>query len=106
MSQPDQLQARIDAVVHDSIRLPQRHRNQMASTASNCRAMRRARSRDEVIARLGIASEAADESVLWLRRSIKADDSSVELGALLSKAEQLARLLGVSHRAARKGTRL
>jgi four helix bundle protein len=102
MSQADQLQVRTDAFADLSIRFVR-----STSAASNYRAARRARSYNEFLAKLGIVSEEADESVLWLRRQMNAKlrSSTVELGTLLSEAEQLARIFGVSHRTAKRRKR-
>jgi four helix bundle protein len=65
------------------------------------------RSHDEFVAKLGIVSEEADESVFWLTRLLNAkiNSTTVELGTLLSEAEQLARIFGASHRTAKKRKR-
>ena len=105
MSQADELQARTDAFADLSIRFVQgladtrivqriagQYQDSSTSTASNYRAARRARSHDEFVAKLGIVSEEADESVFWLKRMLNAKihSTTVELGALLAEAEQLA----------------
>ena len=102
MSPADQLQVRMDAFADLSIRFVR-----STSAASNYRAARRARSYNEFLAKLGIVSEEADESVLWLRRlwNAKPRSSTVELGTLLSEAEQLARIFGASHRRAKRRKR-
>ena len=102
MSQADQLQVRMDAFADLSIRFVR-----STSAASNYRAARRARSYNEFLAKLGIVSEEADESVLWLRRLPNATlrSSTVELGTLLSESEQLARIFGASHRMAKRRKR-
>jgi len=102
MSHADQLLARTDAFVDLSSRFVR-----STSAASNYRAARRARSHHECVARLGIVSEEADESVFWLKRvmNVKVHGATVELATLLSEAEQLARLFGASHRTAKKRTR-
>jgi four helix bundle protein len=102
MSHTDELQARTDAFADLSSRFIR-----PTSAASNYRAARRARSHHECVARLGIASEEADESVVWLKRlmNAKVHRSPVDLATLLSQAEQLARIFGASHRTAKKRTR-
>jgi four helix bundle protein len=100
MTQADQLQERTDAFADLSIRFIR-----STSAASNYRAARRARSHDECVARLGIVSEEADESVFWLRHALNAtihDGATAELGTLLLEAERLARIFGASHRAAKR----
>jgi four helix bundle protein len=116
MSQADELQARTDAFADLSLRFVQglpdtriaqriagQYQDSSTSTAANYRAARRARSHDEFVAKLGIVSEEADESVFWLTRLLNAKihSTTVELGTLLSEAEQLARIFGASHRTAK-----
>ena len=120
MSQADELQARTDAFADLSLRFVQglpdtriaqriagQYQDSSTSTAANYRAARRARSHDEFVAKLGIVSEEADESVFWLTRLLNAkiNSTTVELGTLLSEAEQLARIFGASHRTAQKRKR-
>jgi len=103
VTQADQLQERTDAFAALSIRF-----FRSTSAASDYRAARRARSHNECVARLGIVSEEADESVFWLRRALNApihDAAAAELGTLLSEAEHLARIFGASHRAAARRRR-
>ena len=112
MSQADELQTRTDAFADLSLRFVQglpdtriaqriagQYQDSSTSTAANYRAARRARSHDEFVAKLGIVSEEADESVFWLTRLLNAkiNSTTVELGTLLSEAEQLARIFGASH---------
>lgn len=120
MSQADELQARTDAFADLSIRFVQglpdtqtarriagQYQDSSTSTASNYRAARRARCHNEFVAKLGIVSEEADESVFWLKRMLNAKihSTTVEIGLLLTEAEQLARIFGASHRTAKKRRR-
>jgi four helix bundle protein len=115
MSPSDTLQARIDAFAALSLRfvngLPHCHIAQTLagqyqvcsmSAAANLRAAPHARSREEFAVKLGIVAEEAFESVCWLKRFVhaKVHSSGVELGSLVSDAEQLARILDTSHRTA------
>ena len=117
MSQADELQTRTDAFADLSLRfiegLPEtqvtrrmagQYQDASTSTAANYRAARRARSHDEFVAKLGIVSEEADESVFWLKRMQNADirSTTVTLESLLDEAEQLARIFGASHRTAKR----
>ena len=117
VSQADELQARTDAFADLSIRFIQglpdtalvrqlagQYQNAATSTAANYRAARRARSHAEFVAKLGIVSEEADESVFWLTRMLNAKVASATLDvrALLAEAEQLARIFGAAHRTARR----
>jgi four helix bundle protein len=119
-SHADELQARTDAFADLSIRFVQglpdnriaqrmagQYQDCSTSTAANYRAARRARSHDEFVAKLGIVSEEADESVFWLKRLLNAKihSTTVDLPALLVEAEQLARIFGASHRTAKKRKR-
>jgi len=72
------------------------------SVAANYRAVCRARSKAEFIARVGIAAEEADESVLWLelleetgampsRRLQDITNESRELAAILSASQKTAK---------------
>jgi hypothetical protein len=66
-----------------------------------------AQSHDELVAKLGIVAEEADESVFWLKRMLNAKihSTTVELAPLLPEAEQLARIFGASHRTSKKRRR-
>ena len=120
MSQADELQTRTDAFADLSIRfvagLPDtriaqriagQYQDCSTSTAANYRAARRARSHDEFVAKMGIVSEEADESVFWLKRlhNAKIQSATADLATLLSEAEQLARIFGASYRTAKKRKR-
>ena len=117
MSQADELQARTDAFADLSIRfvtgLPEtqvvrrmagQYQDCSTSTAANYRAARRARSHADFVAKMGIVSEEADESVFWLKRMQNAQIASatVSIATLLMEAEQLARIFGASHRTAKR----
>jgi four helix bundle protein len=115
MSQADELQGRTDAFADLSIRFIQglpdtplvrrlagQYQDAATSTAANYRAARRARSRAEFVAKMGIVSEEADESVFWLLRMVNATISSttIDIRMLVGEAEQLARIFGAAHRTA------
>jgi four helix bundle protein len=117
MSKADELQARADAFADLSIRFVQglpdtpvarriagQYQDAATSTAANYRAARRARSHDEFVAKVGIVSEEADESVFWLKRMLTAGirSTTIKIEPLLDEAEQLARIFGASHRTARR----
>ena len=80
VSQADELQARADAFADLSLkfveglpgtdrarRLAGQYQDASTSTAANYRASRRARSHAEFTSKMGIVSEEADESVVWLK---------------------------------------
>ncbi len=73
------------------------------STAANYRASCRARSQAEFIAKLGIAVEEADESVLWLEL---ADELEFEKGdrikRLKAEGEEIMKILAASRRTAKR----
>jgi len=117
MSQADDLQKRTDAFADWSLRflsgLPDtqiarrmsgQYQGSSTSTAANYRAARRARSHAEFVAKIGIVSEEADESVFWLKRmqNAKIRSTKEELEPLLKEAEELARIFGASHRTAKR----
>lgn len=67
------------------------------SVASNCRASARARSREELIAKLGVVNEEADEAVYWLEflwRTNLADPLRVD--RLLAEAKELRAIFAAS----------
>jgi four helix bundle protein len=73
------------------------------SVAANYRAVCRARSKAEFIARLGIAAEEADEAVLWLELLIESGILKSEMTVgLLKEARELAAILTASRQTARK----
>ena len=117
MSKADDLQARTDAFSDLSIKfaqgLPDTHlvrriagqfQDASTSVASNYRAARHAKSHADFVSKIGTASEEADESVFWLKRMLNANvrSTTVRLEPLLNEAEQLAKILGASHRTARR----
>ncbi|MGD0569636.1 MAG: four helix bundle protein [Candidatus Sulfotelmatobacter sp.] len=73
------------------------------SVAANYRAVCRARSKAEFVARLGIAAEEADEAVLWLELLIESGILKSEMTeGLLKEARELAAILTASRQTARK----
>jgi four helix bundle protein len=73
------------------------------SVAANYRAVCRARSKAEFVARLGIVAEEADEAVLWLELLIESGILKSELTeGLLKEARELAAILTASRETARK----
>jgi four helix bundle protein len=73
------------------------------SVAANYRAVCRARSKAEFVARLGIAAEEADEAVLWLELLIESGILKSEMTEeLLKEARELAAILTASRQTARK----
>jgi four helix bundle protein len=74
------------------------------SVAANYRAVCRARSKAEFIARMGIAAEEADEAVLWLELLTESGIVEVEMTeGLLKEAKELAAILTASQQTAKKG---
>jgi four helix bundle protein len=74
------------------------------SVAANYRAVCRARSKAEFIARMGIAAEEADEAVLWLELLTESGIVKVEMTeGLLKEAKELAAILTASQQTAKKG---
>ena len=72
------------------------------SVAANYRAARRARSRREFIARMGIVEEEADESQLWLELLSETDAPvAARIGPLRDEAGQLVAIAVASVRTAR-----
>src|ERR1700740_2202335 len=73
------------------------------SVAANYRAVCRARSKAEFIARIGIVAEEADESVLWLELLNKSGITKPELTEdLLKEARELAAILTASQQTAKR----
>jgi four helix bundle protein len=73
------------------------------SVAANYRAVCRARSKAEFIARMGIVAEEADEAVLWLELLIESGILKSELTeGLLNEARELAAILTASQQTAKK----
>jgi four helix bundle protein len=72
------------------------------SVAANYRAARRARSRKEFLAKLGIVEEEADESVFWLELLVDAGlSASAETSVLRKEASELVAITVSSIRTAR-----
>jgi len=70
---------------------------------ANYRAVCRARSKAEFIARIGIAAEEADEAVLWLELLTEAGIIKPEMTeALLKEARELAAILTASQKTAKR----
>jgi four helix bundle protein len=73
------------------------------SVAANYRAVCRARSKAEFVARLGIAAEEADEAVLWLELLIESGIVKSEMTEeLLKEARELAAILTASRQTAKR----
>ena len=73
------------------------------SVAANYRAVCRARSKAEFIARMGIVAEEADESVLWLELLIESGIIKSDLtDTLLKEAKELAAILTASQQTAKR----
>ena len=72
------------------------------SVAANYRAVCRARSKAEFIARIGIVAEEADESVLWLELLERTQTlSSKQLEHISREARELAAIFSASQKTAR-----
>ncbi|SRR6266478_3310680 len=77
------------------------------SVAANYRAVCRARSKAEFIARIGIVAKEADESVLWLELLIESGVVGQEKAwELLTEAKELAAIFTASQQTSKKGSRL
>jgi four helix bundle protein len=75
------------------------------SVAANYRAVCRARSKAEFVARIGIAAEEADESVLWLELLNESGITKPELTTdLLKEAKELTAILTASQQTAKRGS--
>ena len=73
------------------------------SVAANYRAVCRARSKAEFIARMGIVAEEADETILWLELLTESGIISPEkTGELLKEARQLAAIFTASQQTAKR----
>jgi four helix bundle protein len=73
------------------------------SVAANYRAVCRARSKAEFIARIGVVAEEADEAVLWLELLTESGITKAEMTeGLLQEARELAAILTASQQTARK----
>ena len=72
------------------------------SVAANYRAVCRARSKAEFIARIGIVVEEADEAVFWLELLVEtAIVSQARMNELLAEANELLAIFGASQRTAK-----
>jgi four helix bundle protein len=70
--------------------------------AANYRAMGRARSKAEFIAKLGVVVEEADETVFWLELLIESGIvSTTKLRAMLDEANQLMLIFSASRKTAK-----
>ena len=75
------------------------------SVAANYRAVNRARSRAEFIAKLGVVLEEADEAVFWLEALAEADIlKPASLQPLLKEANELVAIFAASQRTARSNS--
>jgi len=73
------------------------------SVAANYRAVCRARSKAEFVAKIGIVVEEADEAILWLELMTESGIVSLEnTGALLKEANELTAIFAASQRTARR----
>jgi|SRR5438067_12848603 len=73
------------------------------SVAANYRAVCRARSKAEFIARIGVVAEEADEAVLWLELLSESGIIKVELTReLLTEARELAAIFTASQQTAKR----
>jgi len=75
------------------------------SVAANYRAVNRARSRAEFIAKIGVVLEEADETVFWLEAL--AESAAVKptlLEPLLKEANELVAIFAAAHRTARSNS--
>jgi four helix bundle protein len=72
------------------------------SVAANYRAVCRARSKAEFVARIGIVVEEADETVFWLELLVEtAIVSQVRMNSLLTEANELLAIFAASQRTAK-----
>lgn len=70
--------------------------------AANYRAVCRARSKAEFVAKMGVVAEEADEAVLWLELMTESGIVSIEkTEALLKEANELTAIFAASQRTAR-----
>jgi four helix bundle protein len=72
------------------------------SVAANYRAVCRARSKAEFIAKIGIVLEEADETVFWLELLVDTEVVGIDrLSSLLQEARELCAIIAASQRTAR-----
>ena len=116
---PDELSLRLDDLACDLAvlveNLPSRIGSRNAydqvvrsssGASSNYDAARRARSRREFIAKLGVAVEESDETVGWLQRIVKSRYASEsQIAEFLGEAKQLRAILAASYATARRNAR-
>ena len=77
------------------------------SIAANYRAVCRARSKAEFIAKIGIVVEEADETVLWLELLVETDIvKESRMASLLKESNELLAIFAASQYTARKRRRL
>ena len=114
-SQPEQLRGRTKAFALRVIRLyrslPYKTDTQVlgkqllrcgTSVAANYRAVCRARSKAEFIAKMGVVVEEADEAILWLELMTESGIiSQAKTEALLKEANELTAIFAASQRTAR-----
>ena len=73
------------------------------SVAANYRAVCRARSKVEFVAKIGVVVEEADETVFWLELLVETGIvSSVRMGGLLTEANELLAIFAASQRTAKR----
>ena len=73
------------------------------SVAANYRAVCRARSKAEFVAKIGVVVEEADETVLWLELLVDLDIvAQKRMTSLLAEANELLAIFAASHYTARK----
>jgi four helix bundle protein len=115
-SRPEELRDRTKAFALRIIRLirslPYRTETQIlgkqllrcgTSVAANYRAVCRARSKAEFIARIGIVAEEADESVLWIELLTESGIVNQEMTRdLLKEAKELSAILTASQQTAKR----
>jgi len=77
-----------------------------SSVGANYRAVRRARSRKEFVAKLGIVIEEADETLFWLELLGKLNlGDAIGRQRLVREADELTSIFVVTRHRARQGTR-
>jgi len=75
------------------------------SVAANYRAVCRARSKAEFIARIGVVAEEADECVLWLELLEETQTMHAkQLGDIMKEAQELAAIFSASQKTAKANT--
>jgi four helix bundle protein len=71
------------------------------SVAANYRAVCRARSKAEFIAKVGIVVEEADETSFWLEFLVETEIVPLKLAPLMQEAEELTKIFAASQQTAR-----